>query len=542
MQEVPQKQLTTFQKAGFALDSLVGFFSPERGMRRQVARTKAYAYAPYRATAVDRLRSMFSFGSGSADADLLPNLESIRSKSRDLDRNNPYARGALETHVTNAIGTGLTPQSNIDYEFLDISQEDSRLIGKLMDRAWERQARYMDTGGRMHGDEIQRLSFHQVLLNGEVLAQFPMINRKDDPLRPYELSVELIESDRLETPRQFVSDSTVRDGVRLGDRGQAIQYYIRKDHPGDMIRPGARTYEYLSPTAYNEFGRPNILHLYWVRRPGQTRGEPFFAPVIDTFLQLARLQDARITRAQVASMFALIIEQENPLSALEELETDSKGRPIEELQAGTIHRAGKGEKVTTVNPQMSNLGDDAFVREIFGGVAAGLSLSPQLLLRNLEGLNYSSARTMLLEARRMWACWQWWYSQHFLQPIWEMLIEEMWINGELPANVRLVGPERHAWLRCKWQPMGWPWVDPQTEVEAALRAIEGGISTLEIEGAARGENWEELLEQQARERAKRQELGLPDPSPVAPGPGRPAQQGDTQQPATKKKQENTNGN
>lgn len=137
---------------------------------------------------------------------------------------------------------------------------------------------------------------------------------------------------------------------------------------------------------------------------------------------------------------------------------------------------------------------------------------------------------MLLEARRMWACWQWWYSQHYLQPIWEMLIEEMWINSELPKNVSLVGSERHAWLRCKWQPMGWPWVDPETEVNAALKAIEGGISTLEIEGAARGENWEELLEQQAREKAKREELGLPTPSAVAPGPGRPAQQDPNQTP------------
>lgn len=540
MREVPQKKLSVFNRAGFALDSFIGFFSPERGIRRQVARTKAMAFSSYRGTLTDRLRSAFSFGSGSPDADLLPNLEALRSKSRDLERNNPYARGALETHVTNCIGTGLTPQSNIDWETLGISQEDARTIGKLMDNAWERWSRYADTGGRMHIDEIQRLTFHQLLLNGESLSQFPMVRKAEDPLRPYELSIEVIEADRLETPRQFLSDKNVRDGVRLGDRGQAIQYYIRKDHPGDQIRPGARVYEYLSPTAYNEFGRPNVIHLYWVRRPGQTRGEPFFAPVIDTFLQLARLQDSRITRAQVASMFALVIEQENPLSALDELETDSKGKAIEELQSGTIQRIGKGEKVTPVNPQLSNLGDDAFVREIFGAVASGLSLSPQLLLRDLQGLNYSSARTMLLEARRLWICWQWWFSQHYLQPIWEMLIEEMWLNDELPKNVSLVGPARHAWLRCKWQPMGWAWVDPQTEVDAALRAVEGGISTLEIEAAARGENWEELLEQQSRERAKRQELGLPDPAPSAPGPGRPAQEDGTTQPK-KKKQENDNG-
>ena len=43
---------------------------------------------------------------GSADADLLPALPELRNRSRDLARNNPLAGGAINTVVTNVIGTG----------------------------------------------------------------------------------------------------------------------------------------------------------------------------------------------------------------------------------------------------------------------------------------------------------------------------------------------------------------------------------------------------------------------------------------------------
>ena len=47
------------------------------------------------------------------------------------------------------------------------------------------------------------------------------------------------------------------------------------------------------------------------------------------------------------------------------------------------------------------------------------------------------------------------------------------------------------------------------EAQAAQIRMEAGLSTLQDECAEQGNDWQEVLEQQARETAMRRELGLP---------------------------------
>jgi capsid protein len=51
-------------------------------------------------------------------------------------------------------------------------------------------------------------------------------------------------------------------------------------------------------------------------------------------------------------------------------------------------------------------------------------------------------------------------------------------------------------------------VDPVKEAKAAQLRMQIGLSTLEDECASQGLDWEEVLEQLAREKAKITELGL----------------------------------
>jgi len=65
-----------------------------------------------------------------------------------------------------------------------------------------------------------------------------------------------------------------------------------------------------------------------------------------------------------------------------------------------------------------------------------------------------------------------------------------------------------AWTRCKWIGPGRGWIDPVKEAKAAHLRMRTGLSTLEDECASQGLDWEEVLEQLAREKAKIAELGL----------------------------------
>ena len=57
-----------------------------------------------------RSLSGWSVGGGDADADLLPELDDLRQRSRDLYRNNSIGGAAINTATTSVVGTGLSLQ------------------------------------------------------------------------------------------------------------------------------------------------------------------------------------------------------------------------------------------------------------------------------------------------------------------------------------------------------------------------------------------------------------------------------------------------
>jgi len=128
------------------------------------------------------------------------------------------------------------------------------------------------------------------------------------------------------------------------------------------------------------------------------------------------------------------------------------------------------------------------------------------------------------------------HQNRWLTPVWNLLIEEAYLHGEfLDIEVGEVITNWEDWSRVRWVPQGWSWVNPVQEVEASIKAIGAGISTLADETATAGRDWEEVLEQRAREEAKVDELGLeplnlgqtsaptviPEPAQEEPAPSKP---------------------
>ena len=147
------------------------------------------------------------------------------------------------------------------------------------------------------------------------------------------------------------------------------------------------------------------------------------------------------------------------------------------------------------------------MERILRAISSALGLPYELVAKDFSKTNYSSARAALLEARRYFRCRQEWLSRRLCQPAWDMLIEEAYLEGDLEAMDFY--PKRFDWTRARWIAPGWGWVDPTKEVKASRESVDGLISTLADEAAALGRDWEEVLEQRAREEEKRKSLGLP---------------------------------
>jgi len=500
---------------GDRVDNLVAIFSPGAALRRSLYRKlldhSGRKLSGYRAASSERLKAYWQPGGGSADFDILSDLPATRERARDLVRNDPHAAGLADSIGYNVVGTGIRPQSRPDIEALGMSEEQGKAFSKIAERIWRRWTPAADYQLKIDFDEIELLVMRQILENGEVLV---IPRYEESAYRPYLLSLEVIEADRLATPPNKNFQSSVRDGVEYNEKGQVIGYYIKKTHPGDYGFGTRPVDDYVRIPAWNDLGRRNVLHLFPYRRPGQSRGMPFFAPAMDLFKHLADYIEGELVAMKVASYFAVFITTENPYDAAQGRysRTDGTGtsyKQIEGLEQGAVEYLAPGQKIEFPKHDRPGLNFEPFVERVLRGIGASLGLPYEMLTKDFSKTNYSSARAALIEAVKFFGFWQAWLGKRLCQPVWESLMEEAWIRDELPARDFLEWkPE---FCRARWIAPGRPWVDPLKEAQASREGMAINVTTLADECAAQGADWEEVLEQRARENAKMKELGLQPP-------------------------------
>src|SRR5690349_243821 len=161
-----------------AIEQVAPIYAARRAKARvQVQLFQAASNAYVGASRSKRSLSAWNPRQGSADEDLSWDLPTLRDRSRDLLRNAPVARGAVNTVCTNVIGTGLTMQARIDREYLGLSDEEADAWEQQTEREWclfsEREE--IDVSRTLTFYELQDLAFRSVLQSGDVFALLAMI-------------------------------------------------------------------------------------------------------------------------------------------------------------------------------------------------------------------------------------------------------------------------------------------------------------------------------------------------------------------------------
>jgi len=489
------------------VDDFIGVFSPQTAAKRRYFRFLTRSLlGSYRGADVGRLRGSWIPGGGSADSDLHPDLTRLRERSRDLIRNDGIASGAIDTVITNIIGSGIRMQSRIDKDTLAINEEVADKLQKQIEKVWERWVPFADAGNRLSFYGLEELSERQRFINGEsIIVPLRAINSKKR--RPYSLVLQTVESDRLDTPSDLMFNKNIRAGVEVGEYGEPISYFVRKNHPGDFLygrRYSHSSENFIKYPALNDLGDPNIFHLYHVKRSGQTRGEPFFSPVMNMFKDRADYMEAEIVAARVAACFAIFIKKTNSYEVSLARSKPENNKRVEELSPAMIEYLNENEEIQPFNPNRPGGTFGIFMERILRDISAGLNIPYEILAKDFSRSNYSNTRAALLEARRFFMMQQRFIAENLCQHVLVMLLEEAYLKGELP--ILDFYQNRDAYVRTRWIAPGWQWVDPENEVKASTEAVNNNLSTLAEEAAAQGQDWEENLEQRARELKKIKDL------------------------------------
>lgn len=519
------------------LDRAVRYFNPEAARRRMGARLGLEAATGtsggYKgASKQRRALSAYLPGGGSADADLLPDLPVLRERSRDLVRNEPLAGGAINTVVTSVVGTGLALQAQVRADILGLDEQQAADWQAQAEREFELWAGSVecDAARTQNFYELQDLVFRATLESGDTFVLPPYIER---PGSPYRLKLQVIEADRCANEVGKTGTSEIAGGVRCDSYGAPLAYYFLNEHPGNLRRKdrGGKWIEAFGAKS----GRRQVLHVFKRLRPGQTRGEPYLAPVIELFKQLGNYTDAEVFAAVMSAFVAIkTVTPEgegisNPLdSAIDGKTPGSSGDQARggwngELSPGLVVDLAPGEDFADHTPTRPNTGFDPFVQAILRQCGVRLELPFEVLVKHFTA-SYSAARAALLEAWKFYRSRRAWLAGQFCQPVYELFLEEAILRGRIAAPGFFADPLiRLAYCNAAWLGDGPGALDPMKEVSAIEKRIDIGLTSLKQEKAEYdGGDWEQTHQQRVKENEARKTAGLgAAKSPATPGGARP---------------------
>lgn len=523
------------------VDTVLAPFAPGLVLSRQRARLNSAAMLNY--DAAQRKRTRRQQRASSADEDLLRDLPQLRLNSRAMVRDDSSASALVQVLEENVVGTGMVPQMMVNRELARLSDSEADRWNNDVEAFFAAAGDQVDATENDDFAGLQRLALRSVVTDGEVLAHRIYI---DEPRtdRLVGTAWELIDVDRLMDPTEG-TERDIRSGVEMGDRQNATAYWITPRHPDDTsVRHTSARLRVNKPERYARHagGQASILHVFRRGRVGQSRGVPFFAPVFGLVEAMNDMLETELNAARAASKFCAFIKQSLDAN-MPGLEQQNDGQWHEKLESATIRYLNQGEEFIPYTPNRPGNNFEPFVVRVLRSISAAIGVPYELVLKDFGQMNYSSARVALLEARRGFEVLQQLLVTKFCQPIFRSVVMDGVISGKLrmPRGF-LQNPE--PFLRARWQPPAWGWVDPVKEIEASRLAIESSLSTPQAEAARQGGDAEANLESRARFLSKARQVeknyGL-EPGeltkPSAPNGQQPAPQpAQEPDPAPKKKE------
>nr|WP_233612901.1 phage portal protein [Citrobacter braakii] len=470
----------------------------------------------------------------------------IVSRMRDLARNDGWASGTITRVLDNAIGANYRPIFKPDYRMLRLITGNKAFdatwadeYGKVIEAHWRSWAndpgRYCDVERKQTVSQMLRLGFRHKLLDGDALL---VLQYRTDRLGPgrgqYATTLQIVDPDRLSNPQQNFDMPNVRGGVEIDADGAPVAYHIREAHIGDWWS-GAKTMTWQRIPRETSWGRPIVIHDFDMERGAQHRGMGILAPIVQRLKMLIKYDESELEAAILNAIFGAYIESPYDAQMVSSALGDTGGGFVdgEELSAYQTQRTEyyqdkrlnlqngariphlfPNEKIVTLSAARPTSNFDGFESAVLRNIAAATGLSTQQVTQDWSDVNYSSARAAMLEAWKTLTRRRDDYATGTAQPVASAFVEEIHSieSLPLPAGAPDFLDAKAAYCRARWMGPGRGWIDPVAEKKGSILGMNAGLSTLEMEAAENaGEDWEEMLDQRAREIDAFKERGIPLP-------------------------------
>jgi len=413
--------------------------------------------------------------------------DTLVARSRDAWRNQLIAKAIIDRLEMTVIGSGLVCKPQLG------NKDAERQIVSRFEK-WIRHCEYEDT---QNFYALQALVFSSRCLSGDVFVNTVIDSQGD-------LKLQVIEADRVSNANLSPDTREKIQGVHLSD-GVPIAYTIQSTHPGDIYPEYTwKTYPKYGRTT----GKQRILHIWRKERPGQVRGIPILATVLEGLRKMDRYMDAELTAAVVSNLFSVFIKTEGGMtlpSYTDSTQTEAQNETKSDryyLKPGMVLNLMPNESVEFANPTRPNSSYEPFVNSIIRQIAACVAIPFDVLMMQFND-SYSASRAALMQFWKTVMRYRWEFIEQFCQPIYELWLENEILSGRINLDItddiysaNWVGPAKGS-------------IDDTKEVIAARERISLGVSDIQTEAEEiGGRDWMEVHEQRKIEHELRKQSDL----------------------------------
>ncbi|CVA87370.1 phage portal protein [Serratia marcescens] len=467
------------------IDDVIGIISPGWKAGRLQARYKIAAYEAVMPTRTHKARRE------NRNANQLTQFggRSLREQARWLDNNHDLVIGLLdkmEERIVGARGIIVEPQP------LLLTGAVADDLAKEIRAAWAEWSVAPEVTGQYTRPVMERLLARTWLRDGEVFCQ--MVQGKVPGLTPHAgvpFWLEALEPDFVPLDSND-SGKGLCQGIFLNAWGRPIKYQVHKSLTTSGIALGDT----------KEINADNMLHLKFVRRLHQIRGNSLLSGILIRLSALKDYEDAELTAARIAAALGMYVKKGDGQSYPES--EDKEEREMDIVPGMLFDGLQPGEDIGMIKSDRPNPNLENFRNGQLRAVSAGSRGSYSSIARDYNG-TYSSQRQELVESFEGYNILQDSFVAAISRPNYRNWLQMAITSGVIKTPADL---DMKSLFNAVYSGPVMPWIDPLKEANGWKVQVRGGAATESDWIRSRGANPSEVKRRRKAEIDENNKLGL----------------------------------
>ncbi|HSD36089.1 MAG TPA: phage portal protein [Rhodocyclaceae bacterium] len=449
----------------------------------------------------------WSTSGSTINQDLERSLIPLVSRSRELFKNDVWARRVLTLFITNVLGPqGMRLQMRIGKRGGGLHKS----INETVESFWRGLGKRgkCDVSGRLSWRGVERLTLTHLVRDGEFLVRM-LPGRGEHGFQVQILDPLLLDPNY----RGNHAGNRIRMSVEIDGDNRPVAYWLRaQSSMGDYFSLGYGDQRRVRIPA------AEILHYFVPEEADQLRGYPWITAGARRLWLLKDYEEAAAVASSNAAKrvgFFVSPNGEAPPGFADQIisaaldDAKAQGRVLSAEDLKTL--IASAQKFNTVAPgqydvipngydfkahdsQYPHINYGEYVKECLRAFIGSFGMSYATGGNNLEAVNFSSARVGIIDEREMYKILQEDFAESLHDPVFAMALR----YGQLASRLLAGFPAQRydEAIDCTvWIKRRWAGIDPVKEANASDINLRNKLTSPQRIIAERGDDWEEIAEE-----------------------------------------------